>query len=83
MEAILANKVVGISELKANPGAVLSAAETEPIAILNRNKPAGYLISPQAWQAITERLEDAELLAIAQARLADGQAAVKVTLDEL
>ena len=73
MESIFASKSVGISELKANPAAVLLAAESEPIAVLNRNKTAGYLISPKAWEAMFEKLEDAELSAVANARLNDGK----------
>lgn len=37
METILAGKSVGLSELKANPGAVMRKAEGWPVAILNRN----------------------------------------------
>ncbi len=83
METILAGKSVGLSEFKANPAAVMRAAEDEPVAILNRNKPAGYVIGTAQWEAITELLENAELARIANARLADGQRAVRVTLDEL
>lgn len=83
METILAAKSVGLSELKANPGAVMRAAEDEPVAILNRNKPAGYVIGAAQWEAITELLENAELAQVANARLADGQQPVRVLLDEL
>ncbi len=83
MEHVYANKTMGISELKANPSAALMAAQSEPVAILNRNKPAGYLVSPAAWAAIVEKLDDAELASVALARLSDGHTPVKVTLDEL
>ena len=83
MESIFASKSVGISELKAIPAAVLLAAESEPIAVLNRNKTAGYLVSPKAWEAMFEKLEDAELSAIANARLKDGKKPVKLGIDAL
>jgi antitoxin StbD len=83
MQNILANKAVGISELKQNPAAILSVAAEEPVAILNRNKPAGYIISPAVWEAIVDRLEDLELAAIANERLNDGETPVRVKLDEL
>lgn len=83
MYNILANKAVGISELKANPAAILTAATTEPVAILNRNKPAGYIISPEVWEALADRLEDMDLATIANERLNDGEQPVKVSLDEL
>lgn len=83
MHNILANKAVGISELKANPAAILTAAATEPVAILNRNKPAGYIISPEVWEALADRLEDIDLATVANERLNDGEQPVKVALDEL
>ena len=83
MQNILASKAVGISELKANPAAALSAAEFEPVAILNRNKPAGYLISPSVWEALADRLEDIELVAIANSRLNDGKPLIEVSVDDL
>jgi antitoxin StbD len=83
MQTIYANRVMGVSELKANPAAALTAAESEPIAILNRNKPAGYLVSAEFFEAIATRLEDQDLLTIANARLNDGQAGVAVDIDEL
>jgi len=83
MHTILASKVVGISELKSNPAAILSAAAVEPVAILNRNKPAGYIISPEVWEALADHLEDIELQAIAAERLSDGAQAIQVSLDEL
>lgn len=83
METILAAKSVGLSEFKANPAAVMRAAEAEPVAILNRNKPAGYVIGAEQWEAITEALENAQLALLANARLNDGSQPVKVTLDEL
>ena len=83
MHNIFATKAVGISELKQNPSAILSAASAEPVAILNRNKPAGYIISPEVWEEILSRLEDMELAAIAHERLNDGAELVRVSLDYL
>jgi antitoxin StbD len=83
MHNILANIAVGISELKLNPAAVLTAAEQEPVAILNRNKPAGYIISTAVWEALADQLEDIELVSIATERLSDGKSTIEVTLDEL
>ncbi|MBV8049153.1 MAG: type II toxin-antitoxin system prevent-host-death family antitoxin [Paludibacterium sp.] len=83
MYKILANKAVGISELKQNPGAVLTAAEAEPVAILNRNKPAGYIISAAVWEALADQLEDLALAAVANERMNDGEQSVRVSLDEL
>jgi len=61
MQNILAEKTVSISVLKQDPAAVLLVAEFEPVVILHRNKPAGYIISPAVWEAMVDRLEDIEL----------------------
>lgn len=81
IELILAGAGTSISELKKNPSAVIEAAEGRPVAILNRNKPAAYLIPAKAWEAIMDRLEDAELAEIVRARA--GQKRIRVKLEDL
>jgi antitoxin StbD len=83
MDVILADASVGISELKANPNAVLEGADGMPVAILNRNKPVAYLLPAEAWEAICDALEDVELTRIANSRRNDGKASVRMTLDDL
>ena len=78
---ILAETVASISELKKNPMGTVAAGEGSAVAILNRNEPAFYCVPAKAYEALMERLEDAELNAIADARR--GQAVIKVTLDDL
>jgi antitoxin StbD len=69
MEQILTNRSVSISELKRSPSAVLANANKEPLAILNHNKPAAYLLTPQLYQKLLERFEESEIrLAIAESR---------------
>lgn len=70
-----------ISELKKNPMGTVAAGEGFPVAILNRNEPAFYCVPAKAYQAMLDRLEDAELNAIADARA--GQPIHRVTLDDL
>jgi antitoxin StbD len=82
METILAEQSVGISELKANPNGVIEAAEGRPIALLNRNKPVAYLLSPELYEAMLDRLEDYELSEIARERLAEPGESIKVDLNE-
>jgi antitoxin StbD len=45
MGKILAPTSVGLSELKANPTAVLEASGDQPVAILNGSKPVGYMLA--------------------------------------
>jgi antitoxin StbD len=80
---ILAEMAASITELKRNPMGTVAAGEGFPVAILNRNEPAFYCVPAQAYEALMNRLEDLELNALADARLADGQTAIKVALDEL
>jgi antitoxin StbD len=78
---ILADMTASVSELKRNPMGTVAAGDGATVAILNRNEPAFYCVPARAYEALMERLEDAELNAIADAR--SGQPIVKVTLDEL
>ena len=56
MEQVLANRSVSITELKRSPSAVLEQAGSEPVAVLNHNRPAAYLLSPEVYGAMLERL---------------------------
>lgn len=56
MEQVLASRSVSITELKRSPSAVLEQAGSEPVAILNHNRPAAYLLSPHVYEAMLERL---------------------------
>ncbi|MCF7980070.1 MAG: type II toxin-antitoxin system Phd/YefM family antitoxin [Chromatiaceae bacterium] len=80
---ILAEMTASVTELKRNPMGTVAAGEGFPVAILNRNEPAFYCVPAQAYEALMNRLEDLELNALADARLADGQTAIKVALDGL
>jgi antitoxin StbD len=56
MEQVLANRSVSITELKRSPSAVLEQAGSEPVAVLNHNRPAAYLLPPHVYEAMLERL---------------------------
>ena len=78
---LLADAGVSISDLKKNPSAVIAAADGFPIAILNRNTPAAYLVPAKAWEEIMNILEDIELAKIVRER--EGQTAVPVRIEDL
>jgi antitoxin StbD len=80
---ILATTTASISELKRNPMATVAAGEGLPVAILNRNEPTFYCVPAVAYEALLERLENLELNALADARLAAGDTPVQVSLDDL
>jgi len=80
-ELILADRIASISELKKNPMGVVAQGEGDPVAILNRNKPAFYCVPAQVYAELLNRLEDMELNAVADAR--KGQERIRVKLDDL
>lgn len=82
MYNILANKAVGICELKANPTAILTAALAGPVGIFKRNKPAEYIISPEVWEAFADILEDTESTTVVNKWQNDGEQPVKISLSE-
>ncbi len=83
MRKVLADFSVSISELKKNPSSLLAQASGSPIAVLNHNKPAAYLISADTYEALMDMIEDYELAKIVQERLGDKDKAVPVSLDDL
>lgn len=66
--AVFADFAASITELKRNPMGTIAAGEGRPVAILNRNEPAFYCVPAEAFRAMMELLEDAELNALADSR---------------
>ena len=83
MKQILSSCSASISELKKNPTALLNEAEGSPIAILNHNIPAAYLIPAETYEWLMDKLEDAELAQIVSDRINEKDKAIEVDLDEL
>jgi antitoxin StbD len=83
MERILSQYTASISELKKNPTALLREAGGAPVAILNHNRPAAYLVPVDIYEAMLEAVEDAELAEIVRARLDEGETPIDVDIDEL
>lgn len=59
MEAVLARRSVSITELKRSPSAVLEEAGSEPVAVLNHNRPAAYLVPAAVYEAMLLQLDAA------------------------
>ena len=79
--SIYARTTVSMTDLRRNPGGILQDAGDAPVAILNHNKPTAYLLSARAYEALLERLDDAELVKVAKQR--QGGERVKVRLEDL
>lgn len=83
MEAVFASLSISISEFKKNPTKILREAGKLPVAVLNHNKPAFYLVEPSLFEAMVEHLEDIELAELAAKRVAKGERSVRVKLEDL
>lgn len=78
---IHAGVTASVTELKKNPMGTIAAGRGAAVAILNRNQPAFYCVPADEYEAMIERLEDAELNALADSRAA--QPEISVSLDDL
>ena len=83
MESILADVAVSMSEFKKNPAQVLRTAGEKPVAVLNHNRPAFYMITPKLFEALVEELADRDLVELTRQRLAMIDQAIEVDLDQL
>ncbi len=83
METILTDLTVSMSDFKKNPAKVLRDANTYPVAVLNHNKAAFYMISPDLYEDLLESVYDREIEPLLQARRAMASQAVEVDIDEL
>ena len=83
MQAIFADFTVSMSEFKKNPAAVLREANKRPVAVLNHNKAAFYMVEPKLFEILLEELADRDLVRKVRARLAERDKAIEVDFDEL
>ncbi len=83
MKQVLSSCSASISELKKNPTALLNEAEGSPIAILNHNVPAAYLIPAETYEWLMDKLEDSELAQIVADRASEKDKAIEVDINEL
>ena len=83
MDTIFADYSVSMSEFKKNPAAVLREANNRPVAVLNHNKAAFYMIEPALFEAMLEELSDQELGRTVLARMAERAQAIEVDIDAI
>ena len=81
MEAIFSDATVSMSEFKKNPAAVLREARNRPVAVLNHNKAAFYMIEPALFQVMLEELADRDLHRKVLERLGERARAVELDID--
>jgi|TARA_Y100001951_G_C11213117_1_gene224152 antitoxin StbD len=68
-------------ELQRDPMGTLRKGQGQPVAVLNRNTPAFYVVPPEVYEALIEQLDDTELVRVVNSRLADPSE--PISLDEL
>ena len=78
---VLSQVVESISEIKKNPMGTVAAGGGLSVAILNRNEPAFYCVPAKEYEAMMDRLEDMELIALCRER--ENDPTIKVSLDDL
>ncbi|MCC6482475.1 MAG: type II toxin-antitoxin system prevent-host-death family antitoxin [Sphingomonadaceae bacterium] len=83
MQPILADVGVSITDLKRNPAAVIAAAREQQVAILNRNRPVGYIVSPEVWDYVCDLIEDMQDAELVRERLAEPGEMIEVSIDDL
>ncbi len=83
MHVIHAGKVVSVTDLKKNPARVVDDAGDQPVAVLSHNKPAFYLLAPEVFERLLERLDDADLTKLARTRMKEVDRAVTVDIDKV
>jgi antitoxin StbD len=82
MQTLLTGLTVSMSDFKNNPAKVLRDADKRPVAVLNHNKAAFYMVAPEVFETLLDELEDARLAPIIKQREARGKF-VKVNVKDL
>lgn len=83
MDAIYADYSISMSEFKKNPAQVLRTAGEKPVAVLNHNRPAFYMVTPRLFEALVEEMARRDLEELVRRRLAVKDTAVEVDLEQL
>ncbi|MDD5287431.1 MAG: type II toxin-antitoxin system prevent-host-death family antitoxin [Desulfuromonadaceae bacterium] len=81
MDTIYADFSISMSEFKKNPAQVLRAAGEKPVAILNHNRPAFYMVTPKIFEMLVESLADRGLTELVRHRLTQKDRSVEVDID--
>ena len=83
MEMIYSDVTISMSEFKKNPAAVLRNAKSKPVAVLNHNKAAFYMLEPALFEALLEELSDLDLHRTVLARMSERSRAIEVDIDAI
>lgn len=81
MQRIETPIAISVSDLKKNPSAVFEHSAGEAVAVLNHNRVMGYMVPAALYEAMMERLDDADLVRVARERMSEPS--YPVALDDL
>lgn len=79
---ILTKQSATITDLKQDPISIAQSCKQGAIAILNRNQPIFYCVTPAMFKYFLELSEDAEFGKIAQERMKQGEF-IAINIDDL
>jgi antitoxin StbD len=83
METIYSDVTISMSEFKKNPAAVLRDAKSRPVAVLNHNKAAFYVVEPALFETMLDELADQDLHHTVLARMGERANAIEVDIDAI
>ncbi len=73
MEQLFANRSISVTELKRSPSLAIEAAGDEPVAVLNHNRPAAYLVPAATYQNMLAQLQVQQWRSAIDTSRADGR----------
>ncbi len=83
MQHLYATQVASISELKKNPTKLINESQGQPVAILNHNTAAAYLVPIETYERLLNLLDDQNLEKLVYKRTSDNERPVKIKFDKL
>ena len=83
MDTLLAELTVTMAEFTADPAAILRRANGRPVAVVDGDNPAFYMLEPGLLEVLLDELADRDLHQTVLSRLADKSRLVEVSLDDL
>ena len=83
MDNILTDLMVSMSDFKKNPAKIIREAGNKPVAVLNHNKAAFYMVEPSLYEALLESSYDREVEDLIKLRRTQKNEAIEVDIDEI
>jgi len=83
MDSILTDLMVSMSDFKKTPAKILREAGNKPVAVLNHNKAAFYMVEPSLYEALLESSYDRGIEDLIKLRRTQKNDAIEVDIDEI